>query len=98
MLNKEVVDKVIELQLKLIQSVPGIRMVSSTLTRRMLPNRKLKISITNPPENPIITSPTAMPEESKTAMDASPEISYLSLIFVIISALAIDTPYAVHNG
>ena len=33
-----------------------IRIVSSTLTRRILPNRKLKISIVNPPEKLIITS------------------------------------------
>jgi hypothetical protein len=39
-----------------------------------------------------------MPEDNNTAIDASPEILYLSLIFVMISALAIETPYAVHNG
>ena len=60
--------------------------------------RKLKISIVNPPDNPIITSPTAMPEDNNTAMDASPEMLYLSLTLVIISALAIETPYAVHSG
>ena len=56
------------------------------------------MSMVNPPDNPIITSPTAMPEDNKTAIDASPEILYLSLIFVIINALAIETAYAVHRG
>jgi len=69
-----------------------IRTVSSTLTRRILPNRKLKISIVKPPDRPIITSPTAIPEDKSTAMDASPDMLYLSLIFVITSALAIETP------
>ena len=39
-----------------------------------------------------------MPEDNKTAIDASPDMLYLSLIFVIISALAIETAYAVHKG
>ena len=75
-----------------------IRTVSFTLTRRILPNRKLKISIENPPERLIITSPAAMPEDKSTAIEASPDMLYLSLIFVMINALTIDTPYAVHNG
>ena len=69
-----------------------IRIVSFTLTKRILPNRKLKISIVNPPEKPIITRPIAIPEDKSTAIDASPEILYLSLIFVIINALIIETP------
>ena len=72
--------------------------VSLTLTRRILPKRKLKMSIVNPPEIPIITSPTAIPEDRRTATDASPDILKRFLILVIISALTNDTPYAVQMG
>ena len=75
-----------------------IRTVSSTLTSKILPNRKLKMSIVKPPESPITMSPTAIPEDNSTAIDVSPDMLYLSLILVIISALTIETPYAVHNG
>ncbi len=57
----------------------------------MLPNRKLKISSVKPPDNPIITSPTAIPDDKRTAIDASPEMLNRSLTFVIISALTIET-------
>src|SRR3989338_5925477 len=60
--------------------------------------RKLKISVVKPPERLIKINPTAMPEESKTATAASPEISNFCRIFVMTSALANDTRYAVHNG
>ena len=49
----------------------------------MLPNRKLKISMVNPPEIPTITNPTAIPDDKRTAIAASPDISYFSLILVI---------------
>jgi len=64
----------------------------------MLPKRKLKISVVKPPERLIKINPTAIPEESKTATAASPEISNFCRIFVMTSALANDTRYAVHNG
>jgi hypothetical protein len=64
----------------------------------MLPNKKLKISIVKPSERLIKTNPTAIPDESKTATDASPEILNLFLILVITSALPSETAYAVHNG
>ena len=57
-----------------------IKTVSFTLMRRILPNRKLKISIEKPPEKLIITSPAAMPEDNSTAIEASPDMLYLSLI------------------
>jgi hypothetical protein len=64
----------------------------------MLPKRKLKMSVVRPPERLIKISPTAMPDDSRTATAASPEISNFCRIFVMISALASDTRYAVHNG
>lgn len=75
-----------------------IKTVSLTLTSKILPKRKLKMSMLNPPDRLIITKPAAIPDESKIAIDASPEIFTLSFIFVMINALASDIPYAVHNG
>ncbi len=64
--------------------------VSSTLTSKILPNKKLKISRVNPPERPIITRPMAIPEDKSTATEASPEMLNLSLTLVIIKALNIE--------
>ena len=64
----------------------------------MLPKRKLNMSIVKPPEIPIITNPTAIPDDKRTATDASPEMLNLSLIRVMINALTKDTPYAVQSG
>ena len=40
----------------------------------------------------IITRPIAIPDDKSTAMDASPDMLNLSLSFVMISALTIETP------
>ena len=75
-----------------------ISIVSFTPTSKILPKRKLKISTVNPSESPMITRPTAIPDDKRTATDASPEMLYLSLIRVMINALTNDTPYAVQRG
>ena len=75
-----------------------IRIVFSVLTNRMLPKRKLKISTVNPPDILIKINPKAMPDDNKTATAASPEMSNFCRIFVIMTALANDTIYAVQSG
>lgn len=56
------------------------------------------MSVVRPPERLIKINPTAMPDDSKTATAASPEISNFCRIFVMTSALTSETIYAVHNG
>ena len=65
--------------------------MSSTLTSKILPKRKLKISIVKPPDKLIKINPTAIPDDNKTATAASPEISNFWRILVIINALNKET-------
>ena len=78
-MNKLAGDITIRITIKIAPVRPKIRTVSSILTSRILPKRKLRISIVNPPEKLISINPTAIPVDNKTATDASPEILKLLL-------------------
>jgi len=64
-----------------------IMIVSSTFTSKILPNKKLKISIVKPPDMLIRMRPIEIPEDNKIATEDSPDISNFFFIFVIIIAL-----------
>ena len=61
--------------IKIAAHIPKIPITFSVLTSKTLPNKNEKISIENPPDKLIRTIPTAIPDESKIATIASPEIS-----------------------
>src|SRR5207249_8870192 len=65
---------------------------------RILPKRKLKRSIVNPCDALMSNTPIAKPDDSKTAIAASPDIFVLFLSFVIPRAVETDTAKAVQIG
>ena len=78
--------------------IARIIITSSLLIRRILPNKKLKRSIENPPEALTRNTPTANPEDKTTATAASPDILVLCLNFWSPNPPSMDTTNAVHNG
>jgi hypothetical protein len=72
--------------------------VSSTLTNRILPNRKLNKSIEKPFDKLTKTTPRARPDDSITATAESGGIFVDCLSLVIANAARIETMKAVHIG
>ena len=75
-----------------------IIIVSSLLIKRILPNKKLKRSTENPPDELTRMTPTANPETKTTATAASPDILVLCLNYWSPIPPIIETMNAVHNG
>ena len=75
-----------------------IIIVSSLLIKRILPNKKLKRSTENPPDELTRMTPTANPVTKTTATAASPDILVLCLNFWSPSPPNIETMNAVHKG
>ena len=77
--------------------IARIIIVSSLLIKRILPNKKLKRSTENPPDELTRITPTAKPDTKTTATAESPDILVLCLNFWSPSPPNIETMKAVHN-
>jgi hypothetical protein len=72
--------------------------VSSTLTSKMLPNKKLNRSSVNPPDRLISSMPSARPDESNMATVASAGILVDSRNFVMPNAPSMESVRPVQRG